>query len=282
MDAPPSISTLAPVLRLLLLAPVVLLAGCFSNASVQSIEPDRPVTTPATFDHSAFSALLAEVVDERGFVDYGVLAADPAPLDRYLGRLAATDPSALSDADRLAFWLNVYNAYTLKLIVDNYPIDSIHDVVSGAFIPLVNTPFKVEFVTVGGETMTLDGVEHGTIREEFDEPRIHFALVCAARSCPPLRAEAYVGDRLDAQLDDQARRFLTNPAKNRIPADDETIRLSKIFDWFGGDFGDDDAARQAFLAPYFDGDVRDRLARGAFDVEFLSYDWSLNDTSESP
>ncbi|MEP0545902.1 MAG: DUF547 domain-containing protein [Rhodothermales bacterium] len=271
-----------PVFRLLLLAPALLLAACLSNASVQSIEPDRPVSAPTSFDHSAFSALLADVVDERGFVDYAALAADPAPLDGYLGRLAATDPSALSDDDRLAFWLNVYNAYTLKLVVDNYPIDSIHDVVSGAFIPLVNTPFKVEFVTVGGDVMTLDGVEHGTIREEFDEPRIHFALVCAAISCPPLRAEAYVGDRLDTQLEEQGRIFLSNPAKNRVPADAETIRLSKIFDWFGGDFGDDDAALQAFIAPYFDGDVRDRLARGAYDIEFLSYDWSLNDTNDDP
>jgi hypothetical protein len=268
------------VLRLLLLASAVLLAGCFSNASVQSVEPDRPVTTPATFDHSAFSSVLAEVVDERGFVDYAALAADPAPLDGYLARLAATDPSALSDDDRLAFWLNVYNAYTLKLVADNYPVASIRDVVKGLFLPLVNSPFRVDFVVVGGETMTLDDVEHGTIREAFDEPRIHFALVCAAVSCPPLRAEAYAGDRLDAQLDEQGRRFLTNPDKNRIPADDETIRLSKIFDWFGGDFGDDDAALQAFLAPYFDGDVRDRLARGAYDVDFLSYDWSLNDTNQ--
>ncbi len=270
------------MLRFLFLAPIVLLAGCLSNASVQSVEPDQPVSAPTTFDHSAFTAVLAEVVDERGFVDYAALAAARAPLDDYLRRLAATDPSALADDDRLAFWLNVYNAYTLKLVVDNYPVGSIRDVVSGAFVPLVNTPFKVEFVTVGGETMTLDAVEHGTIRAEFDEPRIHFALVCGARSCPPLRAEAYTGDRLDAQLDDQAHRFLHNPAKNRVPADDETIRLSKIFDWFGDDFGDDDAARQAFLASYFDGNVRAKLEQGAYDVAFLDYDWSLNDSNDSP
>lgn len=265
-----------------LLALVVLLGGCLSKATVQTVEPAEAVSAPESFDHGAFTALLQEVVDERGFVDYAALVADPAPLDAYLVRLAATDPSNLPEADRLAFWLNTYNAYTLKLIVDNYPVGSIRDVVGGAFVPLVNTPFKVEFVTVGGEVMTLDDVEHGTIRKEFDEPRIHFALVCAAQSCPPLRDEAYAGDRLDAQLDDQARRFLHNPAKNRVPADESAIALSKIFSWFGGDFGGTADALQAFLAPYFDGDVRAKLEAGAYYVDFLSYDWSLNDTSSSP
>lgn len=269
--------------RLLLLASALLafvLAGCLSKASVQTVEPARPVTAPETFDHSAFDVVLNAVVDERGFVDYAALVADPNALDAYLGRLAATDPANLPDDDRLAFWLNVYNAYTLKLVADNYPIESLRDVVGGVFIPLVNTPFKVEFVVVGGETMTLDDVEHGTIRAEFDEPRIHFALVCAARSCPPLRAEAYVGDRLDAQLDEQARRFLTTPAKNRVPADEGTIELSKIFDWFGGDFGKDDAALQRFIAPYFEGEVREALEADGYEVNFLTYDWSLNDTSD--
>lgn len=266
------------LIPLVLLLPIGLL-GCPSNASVEPVEPAESVMTPDTFDHSAFTAVLRDVVDERGYVDYAALVAGPEPLNDYLRRLAATDPANLSDADRLAFWLNTYNAYTLKLIVEHYPVESIRDVVGGAFVPLVNTPFKVEFVTVAGEVMTLDDVEHGTIRKEFDEPRIHFALVCAAQSCPPLRAEAYVGDRLDAQLDEQARRFLTNDAKNRVPADDDTVELSKIFSWFKGDFGGNDTALQAFLAPYFDGDVRAKLEQGTYDVDFTSYDWSLNDAT---
>ncbi len=273
--------------RLVLVAVVLLaagFAGCLSNASVQSVAPAASVTSPEAFDHSAFSDLLAEVVDERGFVDYAAFAhrnALPlAALDAYLARLAATDPSNLGEAEQLAFWLNVYNAYTLKLIADSYPVGSIRDVVSGPFIPAVNTPFKVDFVGVGGQTMTLDDVEHGTIRAEFDEPRIHFALVCAARSCPPLRDEAYAGDRLDVQLDDQARRFLHDPDKNRVPAEEGTARLSKIFDWFGGDFGGSAAAVQAFVAPYFDGAVRETLEAGGYEVAYLPYDWSLNDASD--
>lgn len=271
------------MIRLALLLPlVVLLAGCLSKAPVRPVEPAEAVSAPDSFDHSAFTIVLRDVVDERGFVDYAALVADPGPLNDYLRRLAATDPSSLAADDRLAFWLNTYNAYTLKLIVDNYPVGSIREVVGGVFVPLVNSPFKVEFATVGGEVMTLDDVEHGTIREEFAEPRIHFALVCAARSCPQLRTEAYTGDRLDAQLDDQARRFLRNPAKNRVPADEDAIELSKIFSWFKGDFGGNDDALQAFVAPYFDGDVRAKLEQGAYSVDFLSYDWSLNDTSTSP
>ena len=283
-------STLAarPLLHCMLmhrLAPVVLglltlsLGGCLSNASVRVIEPSGPVLRPAAFEHGDFNALLADVVDARGFVDYAALVQRPAPLDSYLRRLAATDPSGLPEADRLAFWINVYNAYTLQLVVDNYPVESILDVVSGPFIPTVNSPFRVDFVRVGGETMTLDEVEHSVIREEFDEPRIHFAVVCAARSCPPLRAEAYTGDALDAQLDDQARTFLHNPDKNRVPSGDGTIALSKILDWYAGDFGGSGEAVQAAIAPYFEGEVRATLEQGGYDTEYLDYDWSLNDTN---
>ena len=255
------------------------LTGCLSSATVETIETNAPVHQPSTFDHGDYSALLGDVVDARGYVDYAALVADPAPLDGYLRRLAATDPVALPDADRLAFWINVYNAYTLKLVADNYPVESVLDVVSGPFIPTVNSPFRVEFVTVGGETMTLDEVEHGIIRADFDEPRIHFAVVCAAQSCPPLRSEAYTGEALDAQLDDQARTFLHDTSKNRVPADQETVQLSKILDWYADDFGGSDAAVQAFIAPYFDGEMRAALEAGRYDVDHLGYDWSLNDTN---
>ncbi len=273
-------------MRLLLLLAAALIpvlalgwGGCLNRASVEAVRADGPVEAPTTFDHGALTEILERVVSERGLVDYPALVADPEPLDAYLRRLAATDPRNLPEADRLAFWLNVYNAYTLKLAADNYPIGSLRDVVDGVAIPLVNSPFKVPFVRVGGGTMTLDAVEHGTIREEFDEPRIHFALVCAALSCPPLRAEAYVGERLEEQLDEQARAFLHDPSKNLIPAGEEAIRLSKIFDWFGGDFGGSGAAIQAYLAPYFEGEVQEGLERGAYAVRHLPYDWSLNDAS---
>ena len=145
----------------LLVLSAFFLASCLSRASVERVEPAESVMAPDTFDHSVFTDVLLGVVDERGYVDYATLVADSTRLDEYLAQLAATDPSNLADADRLAFWLNTYNAYTLKLIVDNYPVESIRDVVDGTFVPLVNTPFKVDFVTVAGEVMTLDDVEHG-------------------------------------------------------------------------------------------------------------------------
>jgi hypothetical protein len=129
---------------------------------------------------------------------------------------------------------------------------------------------------------SLDEIEHQIIRKRFDEPRIHFALVCAATSCPPLRDEAYTADRLNAQLDEQARVFLHTPGKNDVPTpgDDDTVRLSRIFKWFDGDFGGSKNSIQRYIAPYFDAEVKDRLEAADYDVEFHDYDWSLNDSGK--
>ncbi|MEM0963273.1 MAG: DUF547 domain-containing protein [Bacteroidota bacterium] len=255
--------------------------GCQNEVSVRPIEPAGPVEQPSAFDHADFTELLQEHVDEEGLVDYSAIAADPSDLDAYLGRLASTDPSGLPDDDRLAFYLNAYNAFAIRLIVDSYPIEDIRDVVDGPFIPSVNSPFSIPFAVVGGEDVSLDDIEHGTVREEFDEPRIHFALVCAAISCPPLRQEAYTGDSLDAQLDDQAVTFLFNDEKNTVDAEAGTARLSKIFDWFKGDFGGSDDDTQRFIARYYDGETRAMLEEAALAVQYNAYDWSLNDQARA-
>ena len=255
------------------------LTACSADAQFPEIDPAGAVTAPADFDHGAFTEVLRAIVAEDGRVDYQRLAADPSQLDAYLAQLAATDPENLSEDEQLAFYLNAYNAYILRLVAANYPIESVLKTVAGPFVPNVNSPFAQDFATIGGETVSLDEIEHAILRERFDEPRIHFALVCAALSCPPLRDEAYVGARVDAQLDDQARRFLMDEAKNTVPADGETARLSKIFDWFKGDFGGSDADVQRFIAPYFAGAARQRLADAAYDVDYRAYDWSLNDAS---
>jgi hypothetical protein len=261
-----------PLLVLALFAS--LLAGCRSSAHFEPVTAAGPIERPEEFDHSAFDRLLAAHVAEDGLVDYRGLTGQKEALDAYLSTLAATDPVNLSPDDRLAFLINTYNAYTLKLIVDNYPVSSVLRVVGGPFIPTVNSPFSVRFVTMGGETYTLDNIEHDMIRRDFDEPRIHYAVVCAAISCPPLRAEAYVGSRLEEQLDDQARRFLHDPDKNLVPDEDGVVRLSKILDWYSGDFS---PSIQQSIAPYFEGDVRERLERQEYTVRYLSYDWSLNE-----
>ena len=263
----------------------LLLAGCIGGtAQVRVVEAQAPLRAPDAVDHSAFDRVLTQYVDAQGFVDYAALTEDAdSVLTPYLQRLASTDPANLDRDARLAFWINAYNAYTLKLITDHYPVESINDIKPGLgpSVPKVNSPFQLDVGAVADTVRSLDDIEHGIIRERFDEPRIHFALVCAAVSCPRLRREAFVGARLDAQLDDQAQTFLRTTEKNRIPAGDDTIALSRIFKWFDEDFGGSKSSTQRFLAPYFDGTVHERLANAAYEVDFLSYDWSLNDQARA-
>ena len=235
-----------------------------------------------TLDHGRFDRLLAAFVDAEGDVDYARLRARAdTVLAPYLWQLATTDPAGLDRDARLAFWINAYNAYTLKLIVDHYPVQNIWAVTPGPPEPKDNSPFALEVGRVADTLRTLDEIEHEIIRQRFDEPRIHFALVCAAASCPRLRREAYTGPRLDAQLDDQTRTFLHDDRKNRIPAGPDRIAISRILKWYGGDFGNE-AALQRFMAPYFEGKVRDRLAAAAYEVTYRPYDWALNDQRSVP
>lgn len=257
---------------------VVTATGCSSLET-------RPVNTARAAAVDAPDALLSDILGDYvrdGRVDYATLSTDPR-LDDYVAWLAVTDPDSqfTSDSDRLAFWINAYNAYTLKLICDNYPVTSINDLhFGGKIVGTVTkrTAWDHAFAVVGGTTYTLNAIEHEIIRKRFSEPRIHFALVCAAVSCPPLRAEAYTGDRLDAQLTDQARLFLNADDKNRFDLDQRTARLSRIFDWYKSDFGGSDGAVLGFVLPYLPdrirADVEDDPA--AWRVEYMSYDWALN------
>ena len=212
---------------------------------------------PATVDHAGFDALLRQHVDARGNVDYAGLQADRPALDAYLAALADADPGALSRDEQLAYYINAYNAATLRLIVDNYPLASITELDGGK-------PWDVERVDLGGTTYSLNEIENDIIRPRFSEPRIHFAVNCAAASCPPLRDGAFTADALDAQLDEQTRAFLTSPTYTTVAGGVATV--SKIFDWYGADF--DSVA--GFIADYRD-DVTASTA-----IAFREYDWSLN------
>jgi len=262
---------------------LLILTGCIGGtANVRVVQAQSPLEAPSFVSHAPFDRLLARHVTPDGLVDYqGVLASRDSLLIPYLKQLASTDPANLNPDGRLAFWINAYNAYTLKLIIDHYPVESINDIKPGAGpqIPKVNSPFQLDMGAVADTVRSLDEIEHQIIRKRFDEPRIHFALVCAAISCPPLRDEAYTGERLDAQLDDQADIFLHTAGKNDVPVpgEEETIRLSRILKWFDGDFGGSKESTQRFIAPYFDGTVREKLEAAAYDVEYHDYDWSLNE-----
>ena len=230
--------------------------------------------------------MLIDYVNEEGSVHYSALSTDDR-LPKYLALASELDLDVLSENDRLAFWINLYNVATLKLIVDNYPVKSIRRITPlripgiSLTIPKVNSPWEKKFVVVGESRLSLDHIEHDIIRKEFAEPRIHFALVCAARSCPPLRREAYRGLMLNSQLNDQGIKFLTDPSKNRVDEEKARLRLSKIFKWFKEDFGDNDLLVQQYLAPFFDNEqIKSNLEKGTYDIRYLDYDWGLNDLDE--
>jgi len=257
---------------------VGLLLAVASPALAQAQEATS-TAVEASDRHEAFTRLLNQYVDEDGYVDYeGLRAEADEVLVPYLEWLGDTDPSGWSRDERLAFWINAYNAYALKLIVDNYPVENIWATTKGPPEPKEeNNPFAMKVGPVADTARTLDEIEHNIIRERFDEPRIHFAVVCAAESCPPLRTEAYTGPNLDDQLDDQGRTFLHDTEKNQVPRGDDAIALNRILKWFMEDFGDSTDELQTYIAQYFEGDVRRHLEAADYKVEFLEYDWTLND-----
>jgi hypothetical protein len=248
-------------------------------------------------DHSAWDGLLRRHVnaDAIGLVDYPGLATERESLDAYLASLAAARPAEWGPDERLAFWINAYNAWMVALVLDHYPIRGTDPAWPSASVRQVEGIFKQEKGLFAGRRLSLDEIEHEIIRKRFDEPRIHFALVCAAASCPKLRSEAYTGERLDGQLDAQVLDFLAVPEKNQFDLDAGVARLSPIFDWFAEDFADapgqtealkraagKHAGALAFLTGYRHGKVRRAALEGGLRVELLPYDWTLNDHANPP
>lgn len=227
-------------------------------------------------DHSAFTKLLARYVDDSGRVDYATWKAKDLPaLDAYLAQLAVVKNEAtLAKEERLALWIDAYNAITLRAILDYFPVESIKDKVS--HLPGGFNVWKDYKRKVAGREVFLDEIENEILRK-MGEPRIHFAINCASKGCPVLRAEAYEGAKLDTQLEDQVGRFLANPKQLEVKAAERVVRVSKILDWFGADFGASAAERLAWLAKHTkDEAVRKVLADPDAKLEFLDYDWTLN------
>jgi hypothetical protein len=243
--------------------------------------PVPPATAGNDVDNSVFTQVLQAHV-RAGRVDYPALCHDER-LDEYLAVLSAVDPDSITGGrSQLAFWINAYNAFTLKVVCDGYPVKSIRDVGFGG--PVVGTVLKKtvwdrKFIVINGETLSLNDIEHDIIRKRFGDPRIHFALVCAAKSCPRLRSEAYDGTKLVDQLVNQAFIFFANKNKNRFDLDAKVAYLSKILDWYGDDFGENSRERLLAIAPYLPTKVREAIERdpGAWRISYLDYDWSLNE-----
>lgn len=223
--------------------------------------------TGKTLEDGLYGELLEKYVKD-GVVDYRGLKNEEGKLDQYLDLLDQANPDELPRNEQLALYINAYNAYTLKLILKNYPVDSIKDI-GGWF----KGPWKISFCKIGGKTSTLDEIEHEIIRPRFKDPRVHFAVNCASKSCPPLISEPYQGSILDQQLDANTRGFLNDPERNRLEGN--TLYVSKIFKWFGEDFGGDVVG---FFLKYAGGDLKNRLSakRDQIKIEYLHYDWRLN------
>lgn len=218
-------------------------------------------------DHSVWSALLQANVDENGGVNYQGFVNDSSKLNSYLAELSSCYPTDnWNKEEKLAYWINAYNAFTIKLILDYYPVQSIKDIKRG--IPFVNSVWDIEFFKIGSAKMDLNEIEHSILRKEFDEPRIHFAIVCASKSCPRLLNEAYQPQQLEKQLELQARNFINDSTKNELIA--KEIRVSSIFKWFKGDFTEN-GTLQMFIQKYSEQNILPNAK-----VSYLEYDWSLN------
>jgi len=220
------------------------------------------------------AAVLAAHVED-GRVDYAALQAEPQQLNGWLERVAQVNREDFihwSSASQQSFLINVYNAATLKLIIENYPVDSIKDI--GGFF---SGPWSKKFVQLFGEAVSLDYVEHDVLRNDYNEPRLHFALVCAAKGCPPLLAEPYEAKTLDAQLDQRGYLFFLNSQKNRVAADQGIVYLSPIFKWFKEDFGDDRIAVLDYVKNWFPKEQVAGIDFSRYQLRYTDYDWSLND-----
>lgn len=262
------------------------IASCsnLANSESTTLEGARPVAVSTQpFNYQVYGDVLKTYVDENGLVDYPALQENSQQLlefNQSLGNVAPETYAGWSESEQIAFLINAYNAFTLQSIIEQDPLpDSIRDI-SGVWN-------RRKFDLAGLEK-TLDNIEHDTLREDFNEPRIHVALVCAAMSCPPLLNEPYEAATLDAQLSDRTKQFAASPQGLRLEPESKRVYLSSIFKWYGQDFeptygveerfagNDKQRAVLNYFNPVLDSDSQNFLAQSDYKVKYLDYDWSLN------
>ncbi|MCS6924943.1 MAG: DUF547 domain-containing protein [Candidatus Binatia bacterium] len=220
----------------------------------------------AAVEHAAWDALLKKYVDDQGRVAYRDLQAhDRATLVHYLSTLAAARPEAMTEHEEKAFWINAYNAAIVYGVLNGLTAEGM--LARQRF-------FRWYKIRIAGQDRSPDEIEHRLLRERFRDPRIHFAIVCASTSCPKLRREAYVAERLEHQLDEATREFVNDPARNRI--DRQHIALSMIFQWFAADFVSAAGSVTHFIARFVDADKQAILQAHQAPLTYLEYDWTLN------
>src|SRR3990167_726111 len=222
--------------------------------------------------NSLFDGVLGRYVSKDGLVDYKGLKKDKDFM-RYIEYLSTTDPDKLpSDKHRLAFWINAYNAFVLKGVLDEYPIKSVLDV---GWLP--HSFFKrKEFLTKQGK-ITLQEIENVKIREAFREPRIHFAINCASMSCPKLLTESYKAGKLEEQFETQATSFINDKSKNYLDKENRILYLSSIFKWYKDDFIQNGEKTEAYIARYLNPDDAEFIRNNKVTIKYLDYNWGLNE-----
>lgn len=248
-------------------AGVLLLAGCFSTVAVHGPAGDKLAVTPGGFPHAVFDSVVKKVVNERGRVDYKTLARDRADLQKFLVAVADVSPHTHpelfpTEKEKLAYWINAYNAYVLYAVTERPTMKSVNDDPPNFFY---FTKYKF-----GGEEISLYDLENKVVRKEFTEPRIHFALNCASAGCPELPPEAFTPERLEDQLARETRRFCAHPDKVRV--DGNNVEISQIFEWYSDDFTASGGPLE-FCKKWGRSDLP---AADQADLSFIPHDWTLN------
>jgi len=271
------------------LAGIGLLAGATAFASATLIDVPAAhaddiagkfkASGSGTLDHSAWTAFLKRYVkpSDSGLneVDYKAFKAEGrAPLTAYIKMLEQTDVTALNSKEQFAYWANLYNAKTIDIVLDHYPVETIRDIdISGFFS---NGPWDKKVVSVKNTQLSLNDIEHTIMRGHFKDPRVHYAVNCASIGCPNLGTEAFTGPELEEQLNAAARKYVNSPRGFRIA--DGDLRASKIYSWFQEDFGGSEAGVIKHAAKYADPALAAEL-KARDDIDGFDYDWSLNDTN---
>lgn len=221
--------------------------------------------------HEPYEALLQKYVKGFGF-DYAGLSksdADKKTLSAYVDALEALNPEDMNRSEAFAYWINLYNAATLELVIQNYPLESIKDI-GGIF----KSPWKRKVVTVAGKELTLDNIEHDIMRPTFKDARLHFAVNCASIGCPPLSNRAYVAESLNEQLDAASKAALNDERWLKIS--NGKLELSKLFDWFKDDFEETSGSVRNYLATYVSEDKKAAVLDDSNKIKYKGYDWKLN------
>ncbi|GAA4356099.1 DUF547 domain-containing protein [Hymenobacter saemangeumensis] len=244
--------------RRLFISGLAALCILLTSQQVTAVAPPTPNLTAAT------AAFFKKFVNADGNVNYAAIKRNPLELKGLLRRYETFDAASASDDDRKAFYMNAYNLLVIAQVVERYPLASVEKVPGF---------FDRTLVSVAGDKLTLNDLEKLKLREAYNDPRIHFALVCAAKSCPRFNRDAYTGNSLDAQLTVQARRVLQDPQFIRVDAGAKKVHVSPIFKWYEADFKASGKTGVAYINQFRDS----KTIPAGYAVDYYPYDWSLND-----